>query len=127
MYCPSQLFFVDQGTSKDIHSTFNLDELYWPPLTFKINLKSYYYSSTGRELFLVGLNNVLTLESIYNQLFFLKEQKLDQYKNEFNTNIQFSCSMLQNEILPALRDRLTEEEFSKVIYMHDGSTIQLTA
>ena len=34
--------------------------------------------------------------------------------------------MLQNEIIPALLDQLTDVEFSSLIYQQDGSPVQQT-
>ena len=36
----------------------------------------------------------------------------------------FIPRLLVDEIIPALRNELTEEEFDVMIYQHDGSTIQ---
>ena len=32
--------------------------------------------------------------------------------------------MLTQQIIPALREKLTEEQFGSLIYQHDGSPIQ---
>ena len=36
----------------------------------------------------------------------------------------FDCRMLNEKIIPALKEELTEEEFANLIYAQDGAPIQ---
>ena len=38
--------------------------------------------------------------------------------------LKLNSRLLMEEIIPALRQTLTEEEFDEMIYQHDGSPIQ---